>query len=97
MVIKMNQFGTSLTTRVAGEKAYNLIKNIIDSTDEIIVFDFDGVNLVTNSFADQVFGVLTIELGLDVLKSSTTFKNVKPIWAKVIRRAIDFRSQYTLA
>lgn len=92
MVIKMNQFGTSLTTRVAGEKAYNLIKSTIDSSKEIVVFDFEGVNLVTNSFADQVFGVLTIELGLETLKSSTTFRNIKPIWASVIRRAVDFRA-----
>lgn len=90
MVIAMNQFGTSLSTRVSGRAAYERIVEALASTG-VVVFDFDGVGSVTNSFADEVFGRLVSERGIDYLRSRTTFRNIPPFWASVVRGAMDAR------
>lgn len=92
MIIKMRDFGTSLCTRMSGRQAYEAIMSTTNSLSSTTVFDFEGVCLVTNSFADEVFGRLAFELGFDTLKAKTTFINVDGFTAKIIRESIDFRS-----
>ncbi len=92
MVIKMNEFGTSLVTRVSGRAAYD---KIIASTDNLAgktTFDFEGVETITNSFADEVFGRIALERGLSEMKECTTFVNIRPFWARVVRNAINNRA-----
>lgn len=92
MNIEMKQFGTSLCTRVSGRDAYSLILKALDShTEEVLVFDFTGVNAITNSFADEVFGRLAAEKGMDTLRETTTFKAVDRSTALLIRTAMERR------
>lgn len=91
MVVKMTEFGTSLTTRVAGRSAYKTICSIMVSSSDVVVFDFLGVDSITNSFADEVFGRLALEFGMGELRRTTTFRNIKPFWAHVVRSAMDTR------
>lgn len=91
LTIVMREFGSALVTRKAGNAAYNaIVAKMVP--DEVIVFDFDGVDTITNSFADEVFGRLAFELGMDELRKRTTFRNVSPFWARVIRTAMDTRA-----
>lgn len=91
MVIKMSDFGTSLVTRVSGLSAYDTIMSSTSGLSEKTVFDFAGVETVTNSFADEVFGRIAFDRGLEDMKSRTSFVNIHPFWAKVVRNAIDNR------
>jgi hypothetical protein len=91
MDIEMSSFGTSLTTRVAGRSAYKEIVSKIESSDDTVVFDFSGVDSITNSFADEVFGRLALDFGIDQLREFTTFRSIKPFWAHVVRSAMDTR------
>lgn len=91
MLIRMSEFGSSLCTRSSGRKVYDLISMQIKKNDCQIVFDFDDVTSVTNSFADEVFGRLVFDIGLDALKEKTSFINIKVFPARVIRIAIDNR------
>lgn len=88
-MIEMRTFGSSLVTRGAGRAAYEAIAHVMGTED--IVFDFDGVDTITNSFADEVFGRLAYELGMDTLRKRTRFVNIAPFWSKVVRNAIDTR------
>lgn len=97
MVIKMNDFGSSLVSRAAGRSAYERIAGKMASTDDVIVFDFEKVDSITNSFADEVFGRMAFEMGFDALKKRTTFDNIAPFWASVIRTVIDAREADRLA
>lgn len=98
MQIRMSDFGSSLCTRSSGRLVYSLIiDSLNDSKSNRIVFDFSGVDSVTNSFADEVFGRLVCELGMDTLKSRTTFVNVKVFPAKVIRMAMNNRDAKCLS
>ena len=91
MIVKMNEFDRSLTTRAMGRDVYQQINHLLSSCDETVIFDFLGVDSITNSFADEVFGRLAFELGIDGLRSKTSFKNISLFWARVVRQAIDAR------
>lgn len=90
LTIMMREYGSALVTRKAGSAAYKSIVARM-SPEEVTIFDFEGVDTITNSFADEVFGRLAYELGMDELRQRTTFRNVSPFWAKVIRTAMDTR------
>jgi len=92
MVVFMSSFGLSLATRETGRDAYLQISDAMKNPDTLVTFDFTDVITVTNSFADEVFGRLAMELGMDELRKRTRFVNISPMWAKVIRGAMDQRA-----
>ena len=92
MVVNMIDFGTVLGTRQAGRAAYDCIMAKTERLSTFVTFDFSGVSTVTNSFSDEVFGRMAFDMGFDELKRHTSFVNIDPLWARVVRRAIDSRS-----
>ena len=46
---------------------------------DLVVLDFTGVNVVSNSFADECIAKLLLHMTLTELKSRTTFKGLNPI------------------
>lgn len=98
MVIKMSEFGSALNTRASGRLAYDAIMSSTGQLSGRTTFDFDGVDTITNSFADEVFGRMAFDLGIDEMRARTTFANIEPFWARVVRNAIDSRaSQFDAA
>ncbi len=67
MVVEMNKFGAALGTRDAGRLAYTVIDQKI-ANGEMIEFDFSNVLVVTNSFADEVFGKLVDKSEFNLFK-----------------------------
>lgn len=55
MVIKLNKFGTTLTSRQDGKEAYDAFLSTLPSVsgNEKIEIDFDGVVTFTPSWADE--------------------------------------------
>ena len=49
---KFNKLGENLGTRQLGEKARKELLPLIHECDKVIL-DFEGVNIVSNSFADE--------------------------------------------
>lgn len=92
MVIKMNAFGNSLVTRESGRAAYDSIIGQMRNTGDVTEFDFSGIELITNSFADEVFGRMAFEYGIDTMRKRTTFSHIDRMWAIVVRSVIDSRS-----
>lgn len=85
MIVKLKEFGTSLGSRVLGKKVSNMIN--FEKEDEIIL-DFNGVKIVTSSFADEVVGKNCARLGLH-----NFFKNVQIVNASeqiklILKKAI---------
>ena len=54
-------------------------------------YDFTGVNVVTNSFADECIAKLLMEMPLDELKRRTTFKGLNPLAEKCVLVALQRR------
>lgn len=90
MVIRFKEFGISLGTRELGKKIRSQAVSFF-ANDGKVVFDFSGVELVSNSFADECFGKLIVEHGLEVTKSKTTFFNANETVSLVIKKAINDR------
>ena len=55
MIIKLNKFGTTLTSRQDGKEAYNAYRSTLESVspNEEIEIDFEGVVTFTPSWADE--------------------------------------------
>ncbi len=55
MIIQLDKFGTTLTSRQDGKEAYNAFLSTLQSVtdDEEIEIDFDGVITFTPSWADE--------------------------------------------
>ena len=85
MIVKLKEFGESLGSRVLGKEVSNMIG--FEKEDEIIL-DFEGVKMVTSSFADEVIGKNCARLGLH-----NFFKNVQIVNASeqiklILKKAI---------
>lgn len=92
-VIMMKEFGPVLGTRVSGRIAYSQIMQETDSLNIPAIFDFDGVKTITSSYADEVFGRIALNIGLDAMKHCTSFRNIDQFWARIIRDAINSRNE----
>jgi hypothetical protein len=58
-----------------------------------IVVDFDGVPLVSSSFADEVFAKLFVEMGAMRFMRSFEFKNASSTVQALIDKAIEQRTK----
>lgn len=75
MLIKFREFGTSLGTREMGNELRTKIEREFD-TEEKIEFDLTGIDVLSHSYADEVFGKLVKKYGIEGFKSKTSF--IKP-------------------
>ena len=57
----------------------------------LVVLDFTGVNVVSNSFADECIAKLLLHMSLTELKSRTTFKGLNPIASECVLTALRRR------
>jgi hypothetical protein len=88
--LKFISFGENLGTRIQGEVArYNLILAI--KSYDCVILDFEGVNVVSNSFADECIAKLIPMIGFDILKQKTTFRNINDFARKSVAVAIRRR------
>ena len=56
-----------------------------------VVLDFTGVNVVSNSFADECIAKLLLEMPLDDLKRHTTFRGLNPLAERSVLVALQRR------
>lgn len=64
----------SLTSRVNGLELRKLIEQELKKNDTVTI-DFDGIELITQSFGDEVIGVIVREKGIDFVKNKIKVKN----------------------
>ena len=90
---KFAEYGTDFGTRDMGAKIREKLLPVINGLDDCdkLVFDFTGVNVVTNSFADECIAKLLMEMPLDELKRRTTFKGLNPLAEKCVLVALQRR------
>lgn len=90
MELIFNTSGNALGTRFLGRNIRVQIENSIKNG-ETVVFNFEGVNIISHSFADECFGKLLLNLELQDLKSKTTFKNTNETIKKMISFTLSER------
>jgi anti-sigma regulatory factor (Ser/Thr protein kinase) len=80
----------SFGARNAGTPVRNKLKNLIRflEIDKKVVVDFRDIQLISSSFADEVFGKLFLELGPLEFSTKLELKNIDPIVKLLIEKAI---------
>jgi anti-sigma regulatory factor (Ser/Thr protein kinase) len=81
----------SFGSRQAGKAARTKIENLMDRARRVVAFDFEGVHLISSSFADEVFGKLFVDLGAIRFTELCKFSNVDPTVRRLIDRAVAQR------
>lgn len=84
------QLGENLGTRQLGKQAREQLLPLIQTNDKVVL-DFSGVNVVSNSFADECIAKLLLFMPLNELKAHTTFSGLNPIAADSVLTALQRR------
>ena len=83
-------FGQNLGTRLLGKRVREQLLPLIEQN-ECVVLDFMGVDVVSNSFADECVAKLLLEMPLSELKKRTTFRGLNPIASESVLTALRRR------
>lgn len=85
----MSEHSKTFGSRSAAKPIHTKIKNLLDLVQEKnILIDFDGVTVISSSFADEVFGRLFLECGPRMFNSRIKFRNTNSTIDGLIDRAI---------
>ncbi|MBK9982645.1 MAG: STAS-like domain-containing protein [Saprospiraceae bacterium] len=90
MKIEFKDIGNHLGTRSEARELRSFIISAMQKGQRV-VFDFDKVEIISNSFADECFAKLTEEFNLDRIKSQTHFQNASPFVRAVIANSFKER------
>lgn len=84
---KANGYGT----RQSGERVRNEILNIYREANKVIVIDFDGIAVISSSFADELIGKLVIEFGFFGFNNIVRLKNMNSLIQSIVQRSVAQR------
>ncbi len=79
-------------SRQGGKRIRGMIENLLREHRPFII-DFDGVGVISSSFADEVFGRLFVEMGPRTFMTRIQMRNVDPTVEGLIDRAIMQRTR----
>ncbi|QEK12562.1 DUF4325 domain-containing protein [Crassaminicella thermophila] len=91
MVIRMDQWGKVLSTRDLGANIRQKIIVEFNKQDQDIVIDFINVEGINQSCADEVFGKMLLEIGLDNFKKRIKFNNMNDTISSVVKYVMASR------
>ena len=94
VTFSFREYGKNLGTRPLGKRVREQLMPLLEQ-DERIVLDFTGVNVVSNSFADECIAKLLLTMPLSELKSRTTFRGLNPIASESVLTALQRRHLVT--
>lgn len=90
VTFSFREYGQNLGTRPLGKRVREQLLPLIEQN-ERVVLDFTGVDVVSNSFADECIAKLLLEMPLAELKSRTTFQGLNPIASESVLTALRRR------
>ena len=76
VTFSFREYGENLGTRPLGKR---------------VLLDFTGVNVVSNSFADECIAKLLLTMPLSELKAHTTFRGLNPVASESVLTALQRR------
>ncbi|MEE0805411.1 MAG: STAS-like domain-containing protein [Prevotellamassilia sp.] len=94
VTFSFREYGENLGTRPLGKRVREQLLHTIEQN-ERVVLDFTGVNVVSNSFADECIAKLLLTMSLADLKSRTTFRGLNPIASESVLTALRRRHLIT--
>lgn len=95
VTFNFREYGENLGTRPLGKRVREQLLPLIEQN-ERVVLDFTGVNVVSNSFADECIAKLLLTMSLAELKSRTTFRGLNSIASESVLTALRRRHLTTI-
>lgn len=89
---KFSQIASNFGTREMGAKIREQLRPMF-TDGACIVLDFAGVNVVSNSFADECIAKLLLDIPLEELKQRITFRGLNPMAERSILVALQRRNK----
>lgn len=90
VTFSFREYGENLGTRPLGKRVREQLMPLLEK-DERVVLDFTGVNVVSNSFADECIAKLLLTMPLSDLKAHTTFRGLNPVASESVLTALQRR------
>ena len=91
MTIEMKNF-IPLNSHQVGIKVKNKILKALKESDELINLDFEGVDIFTDSFIQQLTIILAQEIGFENLKGRVKFRNLNDFLLKMVKEKLYIAS-----
>ena len=91
VTFNFKDFGENLGTRPLGKRIREQLLPLLEQSQECVILDFTGVNVVSNSFADECIAKLLLTMPLAELKKRTTFRGLNPVAADCVLTALQRR------
>ena len=91
VTFNFKDFGENLGTRPLGKRIREQLLPLLEQSQECVILDFTGVNVVSNSFADECIAKLLLPMPLAELKSRTTVRGLNPVAADCVLTALQRR------
>lgn len=90
VTFSFREYGENLGTRPLGRQVRERLLPLLKEN-ECVVLDFTGVDVVSNSFADECIAKLLLTMPLAELKEHTTFRGLNPVASESILTALQRR------
>jgi hypothetical protein len=86
-VYKLSSQKSGFGTRKSGERIRNEVSNMLLNTNRLII-NFEGIGIVSSSFADELVGKLYLEMGPVSFGQKVSLENMNPTVASIVNKAI---------
>ena len=90
IIFQFSKYGSDFGTTIQGRQLREKLLPLINGNEKVVL-DFTGVNVVSNSFADECIAKLLLEMSLDELKRRTTFRGLNPMAERSVLVALQRR------
>jgi anti-sigma regulatory factor (Ser/Thr protein kinase) len=89
--VQVSMFEGSLGARRSAEQVRATLVNILNERAARLVLDFENINVISSSFADEVLGKLALEMGFVQFVNRFRLENMSETVEVIINRAIQQR------
>jgi hypothetical protein len=90
LVLSLGEIGTDLRARFYASAVREKAKKALEHNEQV-VFDFDRVEEVTSSFADECFGKLVLDIRPEIISKSISYRNTSPYFKAIFQKALKER------
>ncbi|WP_305548624.1 STAS-like domain-containing protein [Sediminibacterium sp.] len=96
LLLEMKKETTGVGTRQSGKQMRNKINNLIQSKKGYPIYvDWNGIPVISSSFADEFMGKLFLEIGPLNFSATIRNKNMEPLIQQLLDKAISQRLTQT--
>ncbi len=91
IVISVTEQASGTGTRKSAEKLRTMITNIVLAEKKKVILDFNGVNLLSSSFSDELIGKIISKHGFVFFINYFNIINLTPFNASILNRSVQQR------